>query len=52
MKVTRQGCVLPTPTHVYAMRNKFRVLTDSKLKDMHHMYSQYIDPEMWLDFVQ
>ena len=51
MKVTRQECVLPTPNHPYAMLNKLRSLTDSKLKDIRHMYSQYIDPEMWPDFL-
>ena len=50
MKVTRQECVLPTPNHSYVMLNKLCSLTDSKLKDIRHMYSQYIDPEMWPDF--
>ena len=51
MKVTRHECVLPTPNHSYAMLNKLCSLTDSKLKDLRHMYSQYIDPEMWPDFL-
>ena len=52
MRVTRQECVLPTPTHSYAMQNKLRSLTDSKLKDLLHMYFHYVDPEMWPDFLQ
>ena len=52
MKVTRQECVLPTPTHSYAMQNRLRSLTDSKLKDLHNMYSKYIAPDMWPDFIQ
>ena len=47
MKVTRHECALPAPTHSYAMQNRIRSLSDAKLKDMRHMYSHYIDPELW-----
>ena len=41
MKVTKQDCVLPTPSHSYKFQDQLRALTEKKLKDLRHMYNHH-----------
>ena len=51
MKVTKQDCVLPTPSHSYKFQDQLHALTKQKLKDLRHMYNHYVNPDLWPDFM-
>ena len=50
MKVTKQDCVLPIPSHSYKFQDRLHA-SEQKLKDLRHVYNHYVDPDLLPDYI-